>query len=307
MASIYTPAGPVASRTRRTRRTRSRSTLAELHAAARSGDVNRVRQLLKAGVAVNGTMDLQGTTALHLAAAAGHLDVAQELLAQGADVTARHTLSGTPLLVALSAPAAGRDSNSAAAQIAVAAVLLKAGANIFEPASHPGHVVAHHVVLPGRSALLQRLLATGCNVNQQNASGATLLHSAAGSGNEQAVGMLLAHGAAVDVPDSQGWTALYHAANRKRTAVVRQLLTAGAAATVVCKSGRTVLHTLISNQCAAERSTASAQAPPGTPQWMRDMMQLLIKVDSPASCSGSRQHCCSGVAVGVWSKYQRSG
>jgi len=227
---------------------------------------------LQAGVAVNGSLDPQGYTALHLAAGAGHPDVAQELLAKGADLTARHKFLGTPLRVALSAPAAAQGRDSAPGQVAVAALLLKAGADIFEPSSPPGHAVAHYAATRGNSVLLQRLLAAGCSVNQQDASGRTLLHLAVRWGNVEAVGMLLAHGAAVDVADKDGRTALIHAAVSKQTAVVQQLLAAGAAATAVSKYGRTVLHCLVSDQCAAGPSAAAT----GATQSLRHIMQLLI-------------------------------
>jgi len=280
MASISTPAvhaklaGPVASRTR------SKSDLAaELIAAARSGDVRRVRQLLQAGVAVNGAMGPQGYTALHLAAAAGHPGVVQELLAQGADVTARTVRDVTPLLVALSTPAAAQNSDSAAGQIAVAALLLQAGADhlqIFEPEPGLGHSLADIALGQGNSDMLQRLLAAGFSADQQTASGHTLLHLAACCGNEEAVGMLLAHGAAVDAPDTDGWTALFLAAVRQQTAVVKQLLAAGAAATAMCNSGRTLIHCLISNQCAAGPSADAAQSAEGGPHARGEIMQLLI-------------------------------
>ena len=67
-----------------------------LHDAARSGDIDQLRQLLDAG---GNLEDRDGTkeTPLISAALAGHADIVAELIKRGADITARNDRGLTPL------------------------------------------------------------------------------------------------------------------------------------------------------------------------------------------------------------------
>lgn len=72
----------------------------ELLSAASAGDLDRVKQLIKAGVSVN----IQGSgsnTALHMAVFGGHVAVARYLIAQGADVFIKNSTGSTPLHLAV--------------------------------------------------------------------------------------------------------------------------------------------------------------------------------------------------------------
>ena len=73
--------------------------MARIHNAARSGNWNLVRALLKYGVPVN-SRDQYGFTPLHLASRGGPLNVVQELLRRGAHVNPRSLYGETPLHVA---------------------------------------------------------------------------------------------------------------------------------------------------------------------------------------------------------------
>lgn len=70
-----------------------------LHEAAKSGDLEDVRELIKQGVSVHST-NSEGATPLHWAAFKGHVDVARELLKRGANINATTKKGSTPLRLA---------------------------------------------------------------------------------------------------------------------------------------------------------------------------------------------------------------
>jgi ankyrin repeat protein len=66
----------------------------EIHDAAESGDLAKVKALVKEHPDLVFSRDSDGATPLHLAADKGRRDVAELLLANKADVNARDTLLG---------------------------------------------------------------------------------------------------------------------------------------------------------------------------------------------------------------------
>jgi len=71
--------------------------MAEIHDAAKNGDIARVTQLLDAGADIN-TPDGKQNTALHHAARYGHIELVQLLIDRGADLNPNEAISGhTPL------------------------------------------------------------------------------------------------------------------------------------------------------------------------------------------------------------------
>ena len=74
--------------------------MARIHNAARSGNWNLVRALVKYGVVPVNSRDQYGFTPLHLASRYGRLNVVHELLSHGAHVNPRSLYGETPLHVA---------------------------------------------------------------------------------------------------------------------------------------------------------------------------------------------------------------
>ena len=71
-----------------------------IHHAARTGDLDRVKELIEGNPQIINRRDGDGTP-LHLAACSGHKDVVIYLLSKGADVNAKGTVMGwTPLRMA---------------------------------------------------------------------------------------------------------------------------------------------------------------------------------------------------------------
>jgi ankyrin repeat protein len=72
----------------------------EIHDAARDGNLEKVKALLKGNPDLVFSKDDQGETPLHFAANLGHKDVVEFLLAKKADVNAKANNGWTPLYVA---------------------------------------------------------------------------------------------------------------------------------------------------------------------------------------------------------------
>ena len=72
----------------------------EIHDAARSGDLEKVQELLAKDPSLVSSRDDLSWTPLHYAGAYGYREVARLLLARNAEVDARGDLGGTPLHVA---------------------------------------------------------------------------------------------------------------------------------------------------------------------------------------------------------------
>lgn len=71
----------------------------DLRQAAFSGDLQKLRAILKTGADVN-TRDGSESTPLMLAVSKGHIAVVRELLAKGADIDLRNSYGWTPLMLA---------------------------------------------------------------------------------------------------------------------------------------------------------------------------------------------------------------
>ena len=67
-----------------------------IHAAARQGKIEAVKQHLTDGVGVNAKAE-RGRTPLHFAAHVGHKEIVELLIANGADVNAKDKDGETPL------------------------------------------------------------------------------------------------------------------------------------------------------------------------------------------------------------------
>ena len=65
--------------------------------AARTGNIEAVKQHLDAGTDVDDAKDVVGYTPLHPAAYYGHKEVAELLIANGADLEAKNKIGYTPL------------------------------------------------------------------------------------------------------------------------------------------------------------------------------------------------------------------
>jgi uncharacterized protein len=171
--------------------------------AASSGNAERVRELLAAGVPVD-ARNPDGGTALLLATRANHPEVAKILIAAGADVNAKDAIKDTPFLYA---GAEGRNEILKAI-LATGKADLRAtnryGGTALIPAAHHGHPDTVRI-----------LLDTDIDVDHVNNLGWTALLEAVilGDGGpvyQEIVGLLIDAGAK-NIADRDGRTPLDHA------------------------------------------------------------------------------------------------
>ena len=152
----------------------------DLHEAAASGDIERVRTLLAAEPASISSLSHDGWAALHLAAHFGHVAIVEVLLAAGADVHAR---SGNRLAnTALHAAAAG-------GYIEVIAILLRHGADV-NARQHGGFTALHAAAQDGEVAMVRLLLDHGADPALAADDGTTPLALAHAGNHDDVVALL---------------------------------------------------------------------------------------------------------------------
>jgi ankyrin repeat protein len=198
-----------------------------IHQAAAAGDLERLQELLDAGVPVDfpGWM---GDTPLHAAASAGQVEAARLLIERGAAVNSRRDSGDTPLHWAASGP--------------VAELLLTGGADL-EAANEFGGTPLHRAAQFGCEEVVARLLQRGAAAEARSRWGECPLHMAAAEGHLACVRLLVEAGAEIDLPDTRlGRTPLHYAAFRGQTEVVEYLVAAGARRQPRDHAGQTPFH-----------------------------------------------------------------
>ena len=207
-----------------------------LWTASLNGSAAMVGRLLQAGANPNAAL-LLGETPLMVAARSGNADVVKQLLAKGANVNTRAARGQTALMWAV-----------AQKHPDVVKVLLEHGADVqarseswsqVEAVSPHGHPDYNRAIQYGNNTPLmfaarvgdlgsaKLLVASGANVNDQDARGISVLVLAAHSGFRDVVEFLLEAGADPN-SSTAGFTALHEAVMRRDEPLVKTLLAHGA-------------------------------------------------------------------------------
>jgi len=186
-----------------------------LVSAAREGEAESVRALLRHGAQVNAKDD-SGATALLAAASNGRGETVKLLISAGADVNARNNIGRTALLSA----AANRYAE-------IVRTLTKAGADV-NAKDEDQKTALMLAASAGHAEITQLLIQAGADVNATSASGDTALMAAARGGHTEVVRLLANAGAKLEAKDKRGDSALKMAAGLKHTETVRALHEAGA-------------------------------------------------------------------------------
>ncbi|CAI5469023.1 unnamed protein product [Closterium sp. Yama58-4] len=183
-------------------------------AAAASGRVDQLNELLSAAPSLAHCHDYNDRTPLHVAAAHGHVSCINAILQRnGVDVNALDRSGSTPLLEAVKN---GQSKAAEALQAAGAALLLKdpgstlcclAASAAAEASSSQSGSSSSKSGGGSNVQYLERLLTAGADVNAQDHAGCTALHVACANRSIAVAKLLMAHGANPHLEDMSGNTA----------------------------------------------------------------------------------------------------
>jgi len=189
-----------------------------IHAAARQGKIEAVKQHLTDGVGVNAKSEM-GRTTLHSAAREGHKEVVELLIAKGADVNAKSKLGDAPLDFATHP-----DNPNASAELAD--LLRKHGGKT--GAWLDADKSIHTAAKTGNIEAVKQYLAAGADVNAKNKVGQTPLHLAVANDHKEIIELLIAKDADLNAKDVWEGTPLYEAASKAHKEIAELLIANGA-------------------------------------------------------------------------------
>ena len=182
-----------------------------IHKAARDGNIDAIKLLLKKHVDIN-IQDKNGLTALMLASRNGHHHVVKLLLKENADINTQKKHGGTALMVA-----------SESGHHQVVEILLKEHADI-NLQTKSGLTALMLASQNSHTKIVEQLLKEHANVNTQEEIGWTALMLASQNGHHQVVKLLLKEHADINHQGKDGVTALMLASQNGHHHVIEILL-----------------------------------------------------------------------------------
>jgi ankyrin repeat protein len=196
--------------------------VAELMAAARTGDISKVQELLSKGTDINAFEPESGDTPLLAAIDKGQWATAEFLLTQGPNLTQEDKNGNSPLYLSVSRGDAG---------LAIVKQLLKAGvpADLGPMSGQNEGVTPLHISCAlGTNECLEVLLAYGASVTRLLPDGSTPLHTTAVGGNEKTVDLLCEAGCSLTAVNHEGRTPLHNSGITGNAKVAEALIKQGA-------------------------------------------------------------------------------
>ncbi|PWA16036.1 hypothetical protein CCH79_00018740 [Gambusia affinis] len=200
-----------------------------LHMAARAGQVEVVRCLLRNGAMVD-AQAREDQTPLHIASRLGKTEIVQLLLQHMAHPDAATTNGYTPLHI-----------SAREGQLETASVLLEAGAS-HSLATKKGFTPLHVAAKYGNLDVVKLLMQRCAPPDSAGKNGLTPLHVAAHYDNQKVALLLLDKGASPHTMAKNGYTPLHIAAKKNQMDIATVLLQYGAETNILTKQGVTPLH-----------------------------------------------------------------
>ncbi len=199
--------------------------------AAKTGDIQQIRDLLKESTVSIDQRDDNGKAILHYAVLNDHKELVGYLIETGADIELPDWEWYTPLHFAADA---GRTD--------IAQILIDNNANLFAKA-YSGFTPAHLAVYENRKQMLELLLANNVSINIIGNNGTTLMHIAALGGKNESIDFLLSKGAIINIQDLFGRTPLHIAVSSGHLNCVELLIERGADVNAKSLNGSTPYNT----------------------------------------------------------------
>ena len=196
--------------------------VAEMITAARTGDTEKVKQLLSKGADINAPEPESGDTPLLAAIDKGQWATAEYLLKQRPDLSLEDKNGNSPLYLAVSR------GDSA---LAMVNLLLEAGAPVELGPKHgdnAGATPLHIACATGANGCLESLLRHRASATKQLPSGATPLHTAAIGGDQRTIELLSKAGGSVTALNEDKRTPLHNCGITGNTKVAAALIQQGA-------------------------------------------------------------------------------
>jgi ankyrin repeat protein len=221
-----------------------------LHAAARQGLLEKLKELIGKGSDINAA-DSSGQTALHYAARRGHKKIVELLLVNGANVNTKDSKGLTPAEMAMTRLRTQItkllvDNNADISSIHLAAfegnlakvkTFLQRGINI-KTQDSDGRTPLHYAAT---ADVAEFLISKGADIHTGDKDDETPLHTTAGAGFKDVVELLIKKGADVNA-DKSDYTPLSWAIWRNHKDVIRSLVIHGADVNFKAKNDWPFLH-----------------------------------------------------------------
>ena len=165
----------------------------EIHDAVRSGDLDKVKNLLRTHAEWLNSPDQNQKTPLLLSLESGHIDIARYLIEQGADINLKDKDKASPL------------HNAAyLGNLEIVDLLLKKGVASLDEGNYRGQTPLHLACERGHPGVVTRLLEAGADVEARDILGRTPLMTTATSKNMEVVNALLKKGADINAALKRG-------------------------------------------------------------------------------------------------------